>query len=81
LNYHRVLVTGGAGFIGSHLLDALISDGCEVCVLLQIYVIERQITTNIALASIAFILIGLFAVFTAITLYAISRLMRKTNRR
>jgi UDP-glucose 4-epimerase len=81
LNYHRVLVTGGAGFIGSHLLDALISDGCEVCVLLQIYVIERQITTNIALASIAFILIGLFAVFTAITLYVISRLMRKTNRR
>jgi nucleoside-diphosphate-sugar epimerase len=81
LNYHRVLVTGGAGFIGSHLLDALISDGCEVCVLLQIYVIDRQITTNIALASIAFILIGLFAVFTAITLYVISRLMRKTNRR
>lgn len=33
MNYHRVLVTGGAGFVGSHLLDALISDGCEVCVL------------------------------------------------
>jgi len=34
--------------------------------------------TNIALASMAFILIGFFAVFTAITLYAIARLMQKT---
>lgn len=49
--------------------------------MLQIYAMEGQITTNIALASIAFILIGLFAVFTAITLYAISRLVQKSNRR
>jgi glycosyltransferase involved in cell wall biosynthesis len=49
--------------------------------MLQIYALDHQITTNIALASIAFILIGLFAVFTAITLYAISRLMQKTNNR
>jgi len=29
----RVLVTGGAGFIGSHLVDRLVASGCEVTVL------------------------------------------------
>src|SRR5437762_1610662 len=26
----RVMVTGGAGFIGSHLCDRLVKDGCDV---------------------------------------------------
>jgi membrane-bound ClpP family serine protease len=46
--------------------------------MLQIYAIGHHIVTNIALASIAFILVGIFAIFTAITLYAIARISKKT---
>jgi len=47
--------------------------------MLQLYAIEHQIVTNIALASIAFVLIGFFMLSTAITLYAISRLSQRVN--
>ena len=47
--------------------------------MLRLYSLEERITTNIALASIAFLLVGMFAVFTAITLYAIGRLAYKAS--
>jgi glycosyltransferase involved in cell wall biosynthesis len=47
--------------------------------MLNVYALEHRIETNIALASISFILIGLFAMFTAVTLYAISRLAQRVN--
>ncbi len=45
--------------------------------MINLYAESGQITTNIALASIAFILIGCFLISTAITLYAITRLSTK----
>ncbi len=32
-NFKKVLVTGGAGFIGSHIVDALVAGGCQVNIL------------------------------------------------
>jgi glycosyltransferase involved in cell wall biosynthesis len=49
--------------------------------LLQIYAIEHQIITNIALAALAFVVIGFFALSSAITLYSISRLSEKVNKK
>jgi glycosyltransferase involved in cell wall biosynthesis len=45
--------------------------------MLQIYALEHQIVTNVALASLSFVIIGFFMLSTAITLYAISRLSKK----
>jgi glycosyltransferase involved in cell wall biosynthesis len=48
--------------------------------MLQIYAVEHRIVTNIALASVGFVLIGFFCLSTAIMLYAVSRLAEKMNR-
>jgi hypothetical protein len=45
--------------------------------MLNVYAAEQRIVTNLALASIGFILIGFFMMSTAITLYAIIRLSSK----
>jgi hypothetical protein len=45
--------------------------------MLQIYAAEGHIVTNIALASIALILVGLFAISTAVTLYAVLRALKR----
>jgi len=65
------------GFPGMIFLFAGIGFGIWM---LKIFAEEQQIMTNIALASMAFILIGMFTLFTAITLYAISRQAQKTGK-
>jgi hypothetical protein len=47
--------------------------------MLRILTLEHHIETNIALASIAFVLIGMFSIFTSITLYAIARNTEKNG--
>jgi glycosyltransferase involved in cell wall biosynthesis len=47
--------------------------------MMDLYVAEGRIVTNVALASIGFLLLGCFMVSTAITLYAITRLSSKVK--
>jgi len=44
---------------------------------LQLYAVYHYIVTNIALAALAFTMIGIFSIFTAITLYAIIRAIKR----
>lgn len=46
-------------------------------IMFQKYITEHHIITNIALASISFTLLGFFTIFTAITLYAVSRVRKR----
>jgi len=47
--------------------------------MMDLYVASGRIVTNVALASIGFLLLGCFMISTAITLYAITRLSKKVN--
>jgi UDP-glucuronate decarboxylase len=38
----RVLVTGGAGFLGSHLCERLINDGCDVLCVDNFFTVTRD---------------------------------------
>lgn len=64
-------------FLGVPGIISLLSGVLFGAWMFQLYAAEKRIVTNVALASIAFILIGFFTIFTAITLYAITRLTQK----
>jgi glycosyltransferase involved in cell wall biosynthesis len=66
-------------FLGLPGLLSLLAGTAFGVWMLQIYAVTHQIVTNIALAAIAFVLIGMFTIFTAITLYAISRHTQKNG--
>jgi UDP-glucose 4-epimerase len=51
LRGQRVLVTGGAGFVGSHIVDLLVEEGCEEIVVVDNFVRGRRDNLAAALAS------------------------------
>ena len=67
-------------FLGIPGIICLLIGGFFGILTLQGYSVYGQLPTNTALAAATFILSGMFTLFTAITLYAIVRLVQKTSR-
>ena len=61
-----------ASFAGINILMVIL-----LGIMIQKYVADHRIITNIALAAISFTLLGFFTIFTAITLYAVSRMQKQ----
>ena len=51
LRGQRVLVTGGAGFVGSHIVDLLVEEGCERILVVDNFVRGRRENLAAALPS------------------------------
>ena len=66
----NVLLTGGAGYIGSHTLTALLSDGHDVCVIDNfVNSLEKGIDTEIgAKNSVTDLMINTFTLVASIIL-------------
>ena len=64
-------------FLGIPGITSLIMGTLFGVWMMDLYVASGRIVTNVALASIGFLLLGCFMVSTAITLYAITRISKK----
>jgi glycosyltransferase involved in cell wall biosynthesis len=64
-------------FLGIPGIASLVAGTFFGVLMMSLYAQTHEIVTNVALASIAFILIGFFLISTAITLYAITRMTTK----
>lgn len=51
MNYNRALITGGAGLIGSHIADQLVSEGIKEIVVLDNFTRGREQNLAVAAAS------------------------------
>lgn len=67
-------------FLGLPGILSLTAGVCFGAWMITLYAESHLIETNIALASIGFILLGFFLISTSITLYAITRLANKMNK-
>ncbi len=68
-------------FLGLPGITCLIMGALFGVWMMNLYVASGRIVTNVALASIGFLLLGCFMISTAITLYAITRIASKIRKR